>query len=44
VDDSTCQAEKSDSVQVFPPNQTKKVVLPLSIRGCALTIDPVIAG
>ncbi|MDQ1741063.1 MAG: hypothetical protein QOE53_2715 [Pseudonocardiales bacterium] len=42
VDDSTCNAEKSDSVQIYPPNRTEKVVVPLSIRGCALTIDPVI--
>jgi hypothetical protein len=44
VDASTCQAEKSDSVQIIPPNLTQKFVLPLSIRGCALTIDPVAAG
>jgi hypothetical protein len=44
VDASTCEAEKSDSVQIIPPNQTQKFLVPLSIRGCALTIDPVIAG
>jgi hypothetical protein len=44
VDASTCDAEKSDSVQIIPPNLTEKFVLPLSIRGCALTIDPVVAG
>ncbi|HEX8768870.1 MAG TPA: DUF4232 domain-containing protein [Jatrophihabitans sp.] len=44
VDDSTCNAEKSDSVQIYPPNRTEKIVLPLSLRGCALTIDPVVAG
>ena len=44
VDDSTCEAEKSDSVQIYPPNRTEKVTVPLSIRGCALTIDPVVAG
>jgi hypothetical protein len=42
VDDSTCDAEKSDSVQIYPPNRTEKVIVPLSVRGCALTIDPVI--
>jgi hypothetical protein len=42
VDDSTCNAEKSDSVQIYPPNRTEKVVVPLSVRGCALTIDPVV--
>lgn len=44
VVDSTCNAEKSDSVQIYPPNRTEKVTVPLSIRGCALTIDPVVAG
>ena len=44
VDDSTCNAEKSDSVQIYPPNLTHKFVAPLSIRGCALTIDPVVAS
>lgn len=44
VDDSTCQAEKSDSVQIIPPNLTAQFVVPLSVRGCALTIDPVVAG
>jgi len=44
VDASTCEAEKSDSVQIIPPNLTKAFVVPLSLRGCALTIDPVVAG
>jgi hypothetical protein len=44
VDASTCQAEKSDAVQVIPPNLTREFLLPLSLRGCALTIDPVVAG
>ena len=44
VGDSTCNAEKSDSVQIYPPNLTQKFVAPLSIRGCPLTIDPVVAG
>jgi len=44
VDDSTCNAENSDSVQIYPPNRTEKVVVRLSVRGCALTIDPVIAS
>jgi uncharacterized protein DUF4232 len=39
--DSTCNAENSDSVQVIVPNQTDTVVLPLRFRGCTLTIDPV---
>ena len=44
VDASTCNAQNSDSVQIYPPNRTQKVVVPLSLRGCALSIDPVIAG
>jgi hypothetical protein len=44
VDDSTCQADKSDTVQIIPPNLTEEFLVPLSIRGCALTIDPVVAG
>jgi Domain of unknown function (DUF4232) len=44
VDASTCQADKSDSVQIIPPNLTVKYLRPLSLRGCALTIDPVVAG
>jgi hypothetical protein len=41
---STCNAANSDSVQVIVPNRTEKVVLPLRMRGCPLTIDPVIAS
>jgi hypothetical protein len=44
TDASTCNADLSDSVQVIVPNQTQKSVLPLSLRGCPLTIDPVLAG
>lgn len=44
VDDSTCNAANSDSVQIIPPNRTDKIVLPLALRGCPLHIDPVIAG
>lgn len=44
VGDSTCNAEKSDSVQIFPPNLTEKFVVVLSLRGCPLTIHPVIAS
>lgn len=42
VGDSTCNAEKSDSVQIYPPNRTERFVAPLSLRGCPLTIDPVV--
>lgn len=41
--DSTCNADNSDSVQVIVPNQTLPVVLPLKFRGCTLTVDPVSA-
>ncbi|MDQ1743421.1 MAG: hypothetical protein QOE23_1760 [Pseudonocardiales bacterium] len=44
VDASTCEADKSDSVAIYPPNRTERVVVPLSLRGCALTIDPVVAS
>jgi hypothetical protein len=39
--DSSCGATESDSVQVIVPNRTEKVVVPLELRGCPLTIDPV---
>jgi hypothetical protein len=42
--DSTCNAENSDSVQIIPPNRNEKIVLPLRLRGCPLTIDPVAAS
>ena len=41
VDDSSCNAAISDSVQVIPPNRTDKIVLKLALRGCRLTVDPV---
>ena len=44
VDDSTCNADNSDSVQVIPPNRTDRIVLRLSLRGCPLHIDPVVSG
>jgi hypothetical protein len=44
VDASTCEADKSDSVAIYPPNRTERVVVHLSIRACALSIDPVIAS
>jgi hypothetical protein len=44
VDDSSCNAAESDSVQVFPPNRTDRLVLKLAIRGCALQVDPVAAS
>ena len=44
TDDSSCNAALSDSVQVFPPNRTEKIVLKLALRGCALQVDPVAAN
>ncbi|HEV2888172.1 MAG TPA: DUF4232 domain-containing protein [Jatrophihabitans sp.] len=44
VDASTCEADKSDSVAIYPPNRTERLVVPLSVRGCPLRIDPVVAG
>ncbi|MGI8664747.1 MAG: DUF4232 domain-containing protein [Jatrophihabitans sp.] len=44
VDDSTCNADNSDSVQVIAPNRTERVVLRLAVRGCPLHVDPVIAS
>lgn len=41
VDDSSCNAGISDSVQVIPPNRTDRIVLKLALRGCRLTVDPV---
>jgi hypothetical protein len=41
VDDSSCNASISDSVQVIPPNRTDKIVLKLALRGCTLHVDPV---
>jgi hypothetical protein len=41
VDDSSCNAAISDSVQVIPPNRTERIVLKLALRGCLLHVDPV---
>jgi Protein of unknown function (DUF4232) len=41
VDDSSCNASVSDSVQVYPPNRTERIVLKLALRGCLLHVDPV---
>ncbi len=41
TDNSTCNAPNSDTVRIYPPNQTVAVDIPLSLRGCSLTIDPV---
>lgn len=41
VDNSSCQAALSDTVRVYPPDSTQYVDLPLELRGCTLTIQPV---
>ena len=41
VDDSSCNAPVSDTVQVYPPNRTDRLVLKLALRGCQLHVDPV---
>jgi hypothetical protein len=43
VDNSSCQAPLSDTVRVYPPDSTKFVDLPLELRGCTITVQPVIA-
>lgn len=44
IDNSSCNAAISDSVQVFPPNRTERLVLKLALRGCPLQVDPVATG
>jgi hypothetical protein len=45
VNDSTCNADNSDSVQVVAPGTSTAVIQPLArFRGCPMTIDPVSAG
>jgi len=40
-DDTRCNAELSDQVGVYVPNQTAQERIPLELRACTLTIDPV---
>jgi hypothetical protein len=40
-DDTRCNADLSDKVGVYVPNQTAQERVPLELRACALTIDPV---
>jgi hypothetical protein len=44
VDFSTCNAPNSDTVRIYPPNNTVAVQRPLILRGCRLQIDPVAAS
>ncbi|MEO6885437.1 MAG: DUF4232 domain-containing protein [Jatrophihabitantaceae bacterium] len=38
-DDSSCQAAVSDTVRIYPPDQTTFVDRPLEMRGCTLYIN-----
>lgn len=40
-DDTRCNADLSDQVGVYVPNQTAQERIALELRACALTIDPV---
>lgn len=40
-DDTRCNADLSDSVGVYVPNQTDQQRVPLELRACTLTVDPV---
>jgi Protein of unknown function (DUF4232) len=44
TDYSTCNAANSDTVRVYPPNQTGWQDAPLELRGCRLVVTPVAAG
>jgi hypothetical protein len=44
TDDSSCQAPLSDTVRVYPPDSTQFVDLPLVLRGCTLSVKPVVAS
>jgi hypothetical protein len=41
TDFSSCQAPVSDTVRVYPPDQTAFVDLPLALRACRVVVDPV---
>ncbi|HSY16446.1 MAG TPA: DUF4232 domain-containing protein [Jatrophihabitantaceae bacterium] len=40
-DATTCNASESDTVRIYPPNQTVPVLLPVTLRACALTVGAV---
>jgi hypothetical protein len=44
TDVSTCQAPLSDTVRVYPPDSKQFVDLPLDLRGCALSVRPVVGS
>lgn len=41
---STCQAPVSDHARIRIPGATTDVVVPMQLRGCALSVDPIEAG
>jgi hypothetical protein len=42
LDFSTCQASLSDTVRVYPPDSLSFTDLPLDLRGCSLSVKPVV--
>lgn len=44
TDFSTCNAPLSDTVRVYPPNSRAFVDLPLQLRGCTISVKPVVHG
>ena len=39
---STCNANLSDAMRVYPPNSTQFVDRPAQLRGCTVVVDPVV--
>ncbi|MCL2780893.1 MAG: DUF4232 domain-containing protein [Actinomycetia bacterium] len=44
TNDSTCDADNSDAVQVIPPNDTTRFQARLLFRVCAMTVEPISGG
>ena len=42
TDFSTCNAPRSDTVRVYPPDSKLFVDLPLDLRGCSISVRPVV--
>jgi hypothetical protein len=42
TDFSTCNAPRSDTVRVYPPDSKLFVDLPLDLRGCTISVRPVV--
>lgn len=41
---SSCNAPLSDTLRVYPPDQTAYVDVPAVVRACPATVDPVVRG